>query len=121
MKGRVLIIEDDPMLVKMYQTKFGSEGFTVSTAQDGEAGLKLALQEVPNLVVLDLMMPKLPGISVLKELRSNPQTKNVPVIVLSNLSHEDEMKEAMELGAKEYLVKANFTPGQVIEKAKKYL
>ena len=120
-KGRVLIVEDDPMLVKMYKTKFESEGYEVVTAEDGEAGLKAALECMPRLMILDMMMPKLSGIGVLEALRKQPAALKIPVVVLSNLSHEDEAKSAFDLGAREYLVKANFTPGQVMERAKKYL
>jgi len=117
----ILIVEDDPLLIKMYKTKFVSEGYSVFTAFDGEAGLSLALEKKPDLIILDVMMPKLSGIDMLKKLKGDAYGRNVPVIILSNLSQEEEAKKAFEYGAKEYLVKANFTPGQVFEKVKQYI
>lgn len=117
----VLLIEDDPLLVKMYKTKFESEGFTVVTAEDGETGLQNAISGKPDIILLDRMMPKLSGDEVLIKLKQNEATKNIPVIIFSNLSQGDDSKKMMELGAKEYLVKANLTPGEVVEKVKQYL
>jgi len=120
-KLKVLLVEDDPLLVKMYSTKFGAEGFEVFIAQDGLDGLNSAITNHPDFIILDVMMPRLSGIDMLKRLRSDPQGANIPVLVLSNLSQEDEAKKAIELGAKEYLVKANFTPGEVVSKVRLYL
>ena len=117
----VLLIEDDPLLIKMYTTKFQSEGFTVLAAQDGQAGLDTALKHKPNVILLDVMMPKLSGIEVLTKLKQSEVTKDTPVLVFSNLSQEDQAKEVLALGAKEYLVKANLTPGEVVQKVKQYL
>lgn len=118
---RILMIEDDPLLVKMYRTKLASEGFEVIEAHDGEEGLKLALERVPNVIILDIMMPKLSGTDMLRKLREDARGKNIAVIVLSNLSQEEEIKKAMAYGIKEYLVKANFTPSQLVDKVKQYL
>jgi len=120
-KYKVLIVEDDPLIVKMYNAKFLHEGFTVLTAEDGMTGLELALKEVPDFMVLDIMMPRLSGIDLLEKLRTDTNGKNIPVLVLTNLSEKDEQQRALELGAKEYLLKANLTPGEVVMKIKKYL
>lgn len=117
----VLMIEDDPLLVKMHRTKLVSEGFEVIEAHDGEEGLKLALERVPDIIILDIMMPKLSGTDLLRRLREDIRGKSIAVIVLSNLSQEEEIKRAMEYGVKEYLVKANFTPSQLVDKVKQYL
>lgn len=117
----VLLVEDDPLLVKMYNVKFTSEGFQVLTAPDGEAGLKMALNEKVDLIILDIMMPKLSGIDLLERLRQDPRGKNTPVIILTNLSEDEEKKKTLELGVKEYIVKANLTPGQLVEKVREYL
>ena len=117
----VLFIEDDPLLLKMYETKFKSEGLRVLSAQDGEEGLKLATSERVDLIILDLMMPKLSGLDMLERLRQQSHGKSHLVIVLTNLTKEDEIKRAMDLGVKEYLVKANLTPNEVAAKVKAYL
>lgn len=117
----LLLVEDDPLLINMYQTKFSNEGFQVYTATDGEAGLTLAKAEKPDVIILDIMMPKMDGIEVLRRLRNDPSLRDVPVLMLSNLSEMAKQKEAFELGAKEFLVKANLTPTQVVEKIKLYL
>lgn len=120
-KKRILIIEDDPLLIKMYKTKLMSEGFEVLTATDGQEGLDLALKHLPDAIILDVMMPKLSGLDMLKKLNQDKVGAQIPVVIISNLSQADEAQQAKELGAKEYLVKANFTPKEVIEKVKQYL
>lgn len=117
-KPKVLLIEDDIFLVKMYKEKFDMEGFQLLVAEDGEIGLKMALEEKVNLIILDLMIPKLPGIELLRKLRESDNGKNIPVIVLTNLAEKDKKQQAMELGAKEFLVKANLTPGELIKNVK---
>jgi len=117
----VLFIEDDPLLLKMYETKFKSEGLRVLTAQDGEEGLSIATSEKVDLIILDLMMPKLSGLDMLDRLRQQPKGKSVVVIVLTNLTKEEEIKRAMDLGVKEFLVKADLTPNEVASKVKAYL
>jgi len=120
-KQTILIIEDDPLLIKMYKAKLVSEGFEVLTAGDGQAGLDLALSKTPDGIILDVMMPKLSGLDMLRQLSQDPKGSKIPVIVLSNLSQSDEAQQAKTLGAKAFLVKANFTPKQVIERVKQYL
>jgi len=105
----------------MYKTKLINEGFEVLTASDGQEGLEMALKSAPQAIILDIMMPKLSGLDMLKQLRADSAGSKIPVIVISNLSQENEAEEARRLGAKEYLVKANFTPKEVIEKVKQYL
>ena len=117
----VLFIEDDPLLLKMYETKFKSEGLRVLAAQDGEEGLRLATTEKVDLIILDLMMPKLSGLDMLERLRQQNKGKSHVVIVLTNLTKEEEIKRAMDLGVKEYLVKADLTPNEVASKVKAYL
>lgn len=117
----ILLVEDDPLLVKMYKTKFEATGFRVVSAEDGEEGLKLATAGGIDAMILDVMMPKLNGIDLLEKLSTTPAGKTLPVIVLSNLSQDEQAKKALSLGAKEYLLKANLTPTQVVEKIKKYI
>ena len=118
---RILIVEDDPMLVKMYKSKFESAGIEVESAHDGEEGLNKIIERKPDLVILDIMIPKMSGLEVLSSMMKNPNIAKIPVIVLSNLTHELEAKKALSLGAKEYLVKAELTPSQVAAKVRQYL
>lgn len=118
---KILIVEDDPLLVKMYNAKFENEGFIVFTADDGVSGLDLALKEKPDFIVLDIMMPQMSGLDLLENLRKDAAGKNIPVLILTNLSGADEEKKAKDLGVKEYLLKTNLTPGEIAEKVKKYL
>lgn len=120
-KFKVLLIEDEEMLANMYETKFQNEGFVIKKALDGESGLKSALEDKPDMILLDIIMPKLDGFSVLKNLKDNPQTKNIPVILLSNLGQEEDIKKGKEMGASGYLVKANLTPAEVVEKVRENL
>jgi len=120
-KPLILLIEDDSLLIKMYQAKFIAEGFEVIIASEGESGLKMALENPVSFIILDVMMPKLSGLEVLEKLRQDPKGKIIPVVVLSNLDQEEKSKKAVQLGAKEFLVKANFTPAQIVEKVRKYL
>ncbi|OGM11298.1 hypothetical protein A2Z22_05100 [Candidatus Woesebacteria bacterium RBG_16_34_12] len=117
----ILLIEDDPLLVNLYKEKFENEGFNLLIAEDGEKGLKLALQEKFDIIILDLLLPKLSGIALLTQLRSDPKGKDLPVIVLTNLNEVEETKKAIELGAKEFLVKADLTPSQLVEKINTHL
>ncbi|OGM16059.1 hypothetical protein A2V56_04445 [Candidatus Woesebacteria bacterium RBG_19FT_COMBO_42_9] len=105
----------------MYKTKFENEGFRVLTAQDGEEGLSMAKDQNIDLVILDIMMPILSGLDMLAQYRQDPKGKSVPVIILTNLTREDEMKRARELGVKEFIVKADYTPSEVVRKIKDYL
>jgi len=118
---KIVLLEDDPLLIKMYKDKFATEGFELLAADDGETGLALIKKELPLVIVMDIMMPKKSGLEVLKSLNESETTKNIPAIVLTNLSQENEAKKALQLGAKEYLTKAALTPGEVVAKVKKYL
>ena len=120
-KHTILIVEDDPLLSKMYETKFSTEGFGVIRAADGEEGIKSALANHPDIILLDVMMPKVSGIDMLAEIRKDQWGAGVPVVVLSNLSEQQEGDKAHALGVKEYLVKANFTPAEIVEKIRSYL
>lgn len=119
--AKILLVEDDPFLTTMYKTRFTSEGHEVMTAQDGESALNILRKTPPNLVILDVMLPKLGGFSVLEEMQKTDTLKKIPVVVLTNLADEESMKKAKEFGIKEFLVKAQHTPTQIFETIKKYL
>ena len=118
---KVLLVEDDSTLMEMYQLKFNEAKIEILTATDGEAGLALAKQSLPDVVLLDIMMPKLDGFAVLTELKKDEKTKKIPVILLSNLGQKSDIEKGKELGAVDYVVKASLTPAQVLEKAKQYI
>ncbi len=120
-KIKIALVEDDPFLSSMYTTKFELEGFQVVSANDGVNGVSLIKKEIPDLVLLDIMMPKMNGFDVLKEIKSNEKTKDIPVILLTNLNQTDEVEKGMDLGAVDYLTKAHFMPSEVVDKIKKVL
>ena len=119
--GKVLIVEDDSLIVKVYSTRLKSSGHNVFTAEDGEVGLELAKKIIPDVILLDLMLPKLSGLEVLAELKKNPKTSKLPILVYSNLGREKEIQEAKNLGAAEFITKADSTPQQVVAKIEAYL
>ena len=117
----VLIIEDDSFYSNVYKTKIEKEGLSAVLASDGEEALKIAMEKKPALVILDLVMPGQDGFQTLTEMSSDPNLKDIPVVVLSNLSQEEDIKYVMDLGAKEYIIKANIPINELIQKIKKYL
>ncbi|OGD53274.1 hypothetical protein A3J78_00940 [Candidatus Beckwithbacteria bacterium RBG_13_35_6] len=119
--GKVLIIEDDPLINKIYKTRLSKDGHQVELADNGKDGLVLALKIKPDVVLLDIMLPQVSGLDVLKELKKTPSTAKIPVIVYSNLSKEEEINKAKKLGASEYIIKANMSPHQLVAKIEKYL
>ncbi len=118
---KILLIEDEEMLANMYETKFKNEGFNIRKALDGETGLRMAIEDKPDIILLDIIMPKLDGFSVLKKIKENDKIKNVPVVLLTNLGQDEDIKKGQTLGAAGYLVKANLTPIEVVNKVKEYL
>ncbi|MBI4091082.1 MAG: response regulator [Candidatus Komeilibacteria bacterium] len=120
-KIKILIVEDEEMLSTMYKVKFENEGYDVYAATNGAEGIELAAQNVPDLILLDIIMPKVDGFAVLKKLKENPKTKDVPVILLTNLGQDEDISRGKELGATGYLIKANNTPSEVVAKVKQYI
>jgi CheY-like chemotaxis protein len=96
---RVLLVEDDPILRRAGETSLKQRGFVVLTASDGAEGLKKAREEAPDLVLLDLLMPLMPGVELLRSLKADAATRDIPVLVLSNSSRDDDKREALALGA----------------------
>ncbi len=120
-KIKILLVEDDSFLLNMYATKFEIENFEVVVAEDGEKGSKAAAAEMPDIILLDIMLPKMDGFDVLKQIKSNQATANIPVILLTNLSQKDDINKGLSLGAVDFLIKAHFMPSEVVEKIKKIL
>ncbi len=117
-KIKVLLVEDDKMIIDMYTLKFSQEGFDVVQAENGKDALELAKSQKFDIILLDIILPHMDGFTILKELKSDEGTKNVPVVLLTNLGQDGDVKKGMELGATDYLIKANFTPSQVVDKVK---
>lgn len=120
-RSSILIIEDHPMTLDVFKTKLEIEGYQVDLASDGIVGLEKALTINPDLVLLDLMLPRLNGLEVLAELRKNPKTIKTPIIILSNWEDEDDIKKGLELGANDFLLKSHITPKEVVRKIRKLL
>lgn len=120
-KIRILIIEDDKFLIKLYNDKLTRAGFDVSMAISGEEGLAKVENEKPDIVLLDVILPQKNGFDILSELKLNPDTKNIPVIILTNLGQESDIKTGLELGAADYLVKTDFSINKLPEKVKTVL
>ncbi|MBU0671291.1 MAG: response regulator [Patescibacteria group bacterium] len=120
-KIKIGLVEDDKFLSKMYQSKLGMEGFEVFAAYDGQEGLDMVRAKKPDIVLLDLVLPKLEGWDVLKALKDDLNTKDIPVIILSNLGQEEDVRKGQAMGAADYLIKAHFIPKEVIEKIRTIL
>lgn len=118
----IMIVEDDSFVIDIYQTKLVQEGFTVISAVDGiEAEKKLKEGAAPDLILLDIVMPNKNGLEVLEDIKKDEKFKNIPIILLTNLSQKEQVDKGLGLGANDYLVKSHFTPSEVLEKINTYL
>ena len=127
MAKKILLIEDDPQQIAIYEKAVKEAGFEIESLKWGEEGLK-RLEEIkskkkekPDLILLDLMLPRKSGFDILKEIKADPKVKDIPVIILSNLAQEKEIEQGLALGAVDYLVKTDYSIQQVMEKIKKAL
>lgn len=121
MEKTILIIEDDKFLRELIVQKLVKEGCKTSEAIDGEEGIKKVKEEKPDLVLLDLILPGIDGFEVLSKMKEDPALAQIPVIILSNLGQKDDVERGLKLGAVDYLIKAHFTPGEIIDKVKNAL
>ena len=117
-KQKILIIEDEATLQKALQEVLTAEGYDILSALDGLRGLEMARQENPDIILLDIILPKMDGFEVLKELKGEEKTESIPVVILTNLSDVSDVQKALDLGATTYLVKADFSLEDVIKKVK---
>lgn len=117
----ILIVEDDPLMSRMYQKIFKFEKYDVETAGDGEEGLEKARKVKPTLMLLDVMMPKMNGLEVLDKLKADPDTKHIPVVMLTNLAGEKDAEKAQMKGAIKYIVKSEHDPKQVVDMVKEII
>ena len=118
---QILLVEDDPFLIDIYTTKLKEEGFEVDVAEDGSEALRKLKERKPDLLILDIVLPHIDGWALLRKVRENLKLKNLKVIILSNLGQKADVEKGMRFQIEKYLIKAHFTPGQVIEEIKKTL
>lgn len=118
---KIILVEDDAVIRKMYELAFKQEGFKILTYQDGELGLNAIIEKKPDLVLLDVVMPKLNGFEVLEKLKEKGLLDKIKVIMLTNLGQEEDIKKALEIGAKDYIVKSDYTTDKLIKKIKNFL
>ncbi|MDD5693400.1 MAG: response regulator [Patescibacteria group bacterium] len=119
--AKVLIIEDDRYISKMYQLKLSLDGMDVQVADNGRIGVEKVKEFKPEIILLDILMPELDGYEVLKIIKNDSETKNIPVLILSNLGQEDHIQKGLQLGAAGYIVKSQYTPSKVVDKIKEVL
>lgn len=120
-KKYILVAEDDKFYANIYKIKLAKEGFEVEVVGDGEQALKSARERQPDLVLLDLIMPVKDGFETLKEMKADPKLKDIKVVVSSNLGQQEDIKKANDLGATDYLTKANLSIQEMVDKIRGYL
>lgn len=120
-KKIILLVEDDAFVSDIYQTKLGQEGYRVESAENGLAALKVLEKTTPDIILLDIVMPYMDGMEVLKKLKENDNWKNIPVVLLTNLSEKDKVEEGLSMGANDYLIKSHFTPSEVVNRIKSFI
>ena len=121
MAKKILIIEDEEIVIDLLQRKLIKEGYETSVARDGQEGLKNMKEVKPDLILLDIIMPKMGGFEVMEEMAKDKELKKIPVIVISNSGQPVELDRAQKLGAKDWLIKTEFDPQEVIDKVKKHI
>lgn len=115
-KKKIIIAEDEPILIDMYKLYFERAGYQVLNAENGRQCIDVAKAEKPDLILLDILMPKLDGWEVLKNLKTDPETKKIPILVFSNLGQTQEIQKGLDLGADDYVIKSDMTPKELLEK-----
>ncbi len=118
---KILVIEDDKFLRELISQKLIKEGYDIAEAVDGEKGVKKVKEEKPDLVLLDLILPGIDGFEVLSRVKKDPFLAQIPVIILSNLGQKEDIEKGLKIGAADYLIKAQFTPDEIVEKIKNVL
>lgn len=119
MVKKILLVEDEEIMIGLLQKKLTKEGYEVLIARDGEEGLKIMKEAKPDLILLDIIMPKMGGFEVMQEMQENKELKKIPIIVISNSGQPVELDKAQKLGARDWLIKTEFDPQEVIDKIKK--
>lgn len=116
--SKILIVEDDIYLLKLYGEVFTKEGYQVELAEDGKQGIEKAQLFEPEIMLLDLMLPYIDGFGVLEAVKGNPKTKNIKVVIITNLDSTMQRQKALSMGAAEFLVKSSDTPGKIVDEVK---
>ena len=120
-KPHILLVEDDVFLSGIYQKKFEMEGYKVTAVDNGEKVLPEAKKKMPDIILLDILLPKMDGFTILSKLKEDEGLKNIPVILLTNLGQKDDVEKGLQMGAVDYLIKAHFKPSEVVDKIKTVL
>jgi len=118
---KILLIEDEEIMIELLERKLSQEGYEVLVARDGEEGLRLMRENWPNLVLLDIILPKMGGFEVLAEMNKNLSLKKIPVIIISNSGQPVELSKAIRFGVKDWLIKTEFEPRELIDKVVKQI
>jgi len=118
MAKKILIIEDDKFLRELISQKLIAKGYEIIEAENGEKGIKMTEKEKPDLILLDLILPGIDGFEVLEKIKNDLKLSQIPVVILSNLGQKDDIERGLKMGAVDYLIKAHFTPGEIVEKIK---
>jgi len=121
MPQKIVLVEDEELIANLLEKKLKEEGYEVIVARDGEEGLAKIKEARPDLILLDIIMPKMGGFEVMEEISKNEELRKIPIIVISNSGQPVELKRAKELGAKDWLIKTEFDPKEVLEKVKKQI
>jgi len=121
MAKKILIVEDEEIMVSLLQKKLIKEGYEISVARDGDEGIRAIKEVKPNLILLDIIMPKMGGFEVMEEMNKDKELRKIPVIVISNSGQPVELDRAQKLGAKDWLIKTEFDPQEVINKVIKQI
>ena len=118
---KILLVEDDPLLIDIYTTKLQQSGFEVQTVEEGEKAVTAIQQERPDIVLLDIVLPHVDGWEILQQVQASEELKRIPIVILSNLGQKEEIEKGLRLGAVRYLIKAHYTPSQVVEEVVKLI
>lgn len=119
--AKVLIVDDDPFILDMYSLKFRENGFEVATETSGKKIISEIQRARPDIILLDIVMPSIDGFEILKQIKTDPAVKHIPIIMLTNLGQKEDIERGMKLGAADYIIKAHFTPSEIVEKIKDFL
>lgn len=118
---KILLVEDDPLLLDIYTTKLKQANFIVEVASDGEEALKKIGARTPDIVLLDIVLPRIDGWEIIRKIKEDPRFNELKIIILSNLGQATEVKKGLELGATSYLIKSHYTPSEIVEEIKKIM
>jgi len=121
MANKILIIEDDKFLRELISQKLLKEGYDIIEAMDGEKGIEEVKNKKPDLILLDLILPGIDGFEILAKIKADPKISKIPVIILSNLGQKTDIQKGLEMGAVDYLIKAHFTPTEIVEKIRQVI